>query len=148
MHILIMLLMAIVAGAVLPIQAGLNTQLGRAVENPVYGALLSFVVGTIGLIVYGLLTNMEFGKLSQARSLPWWMWLGGLMGAFYVVSIIVLAPRLGTALTFGLTIAAQMLFSLLMDHYGWLEIPTHTINWQRVAGVVLIIGGVLLIRSY
>ncbi len=140
--------MAVVAGAVLPIQAALNTQLGKAVENPVYGALLSFIVGTAGLIVYGVLSGMAFGKLAQAKALPWWMWLGGLMGAFYVVTIIVLAPRLGTALTFGLTIAAQMIFSILMDHYGWLDIPTISVTWPRVLGVLLIVGGVLLIRAY
>ena len=141
-----MLLMAIIAGVVLPIQAGVNSQLGKSVENPVYGALLSFVVGTIGLIVYGLLTGMEFSKITQTRTLPWWMWVGGLLGAFYVVSIIVLAPRLGTALTFGITIAAQMLFSLILDHYGWLDLPVQSITWPRIIGVALIVGGVLLIR--
>jgi len=65
----------------------------------------------------------------------------------YVYGLIVLTPRLGVALTFGLTVAAQMTFSLVMDHFGWLDVPVSPVSWPRVLGVVMIIGGVILIRT-
>ncbi|TXF91749.1 DMT family transporter [Neolewinella aurantiaca] len=141
-------LLAIAAGLMLPIQAGLNSEMGRALKSPVYASIVSFAVGLIALLLYAFITRMPFGNLRDGLTLPWYYWIGGILGAFYVYGIIVLTPRLGVALTFGLTVAAQMLFGLMMDHYGWLDIPVSPVSWPRIVGVVMIIAGVVLIRSY
>ena len=73
---------------------------------------------------------------------------GGFAGAFYVAAVIVLVPRIGGALTFGLVVTGQLTFSVLIDHFGLLGLPAHAFNWQRLAGILFIIGGVLLIRNY
>ena len=143
----LLFLMAIVAGALLALQAGMNSGLGRAVKSPVYGALLSFVAGGVVLLAYCLASGVPLGNVRRGFELPWYYWLGGVLGAFYVAAIIVLAPRLGVALTIGLTVAGQMVFSLLVDHYGMLGIPAQPVNWLRVLGVVLIIGGVFILRT-
>ena len=75
------------------------------------------------------------------------IWLGGLCGAFFVGALIILTPRLGVALTLGLTVAGQMGFSLLVDHYGWFGTPVQEINWFKIGGVALIVGGVWLVQS-
>ena len=139
-------LLAIVVGVILPVQAGLNSTVGKAIKSPIYGTLVSFAVGTIGLVAWMLLTRATWSDLRGGFHLPWYYWTGGLIGAVYVAGIIILAPRLGVALTFGLTVAAQMAFSVVMDHYGWLGVPENPINWLRVLGVSMIIGGVALIR--
>ena len=141
-------LFAIVAGVMLPVQAGLNSKLGEVTKSPIYATLISFVVGTVGLVVYMLLTQENWSSIKNTAQLPWYYWTGGLLGALYVAAIIILAPRLGVALTFGLTVAAQMVFSLVMDHYGWLGVPQHPVNWARVFGVALIVAGVAIVRSY
>jgi transporter family-2 protein len=141
------ILLAIIAGVVLPIQAGFNTELGKAVKSPVYATLLSFIVGMVGLFLYCVFAKVPLGTVKQGLQMPWYYWTGGLLGAFYVFSIIVLTPRLGVTLAFGLTIAGQMVFSLIMDHYGWLGVPEAPINWARSLGVALIIAGVVLIRA-
>lgn len=139
--------MAIVAGAMLAVQAGLNSGLGKAVGSAVYGALLSFVTGGLALLAYCLATGVPLANFRRGFELPWYYWLGGVLGGFYVFAIIVLAPRLGVAVTIGLTVAGQMIFSLFIDHYGLLGIPTHEVNWLRVIGVAAIIGGVVLLRA-
>ncbi len=141
-------LLAIFAGVMLPIQAGLNSEIGKAVKSPVYGTLISFLVGTVGLLLYMVLTRANWTDIKGGFQLPWFYWIGGLLGAVYVAAIIVLTPRLGVALTFGITVAAQMIFGVMMDHYGWLGVPEHPINWMRVIGVTMIIGGVALVRAY
>ncbi|SER04107.1 transporter family-2 protein [Neolewinella agarilytica] len=141
-------LLAIFAGVMLPIQAGLNSEIGKAVKSPVYGTLISFLVGTLGLLLYMVLTRANWADIKGGFQLPWFYWIGGLLGAVYVAAIIILTPRLGVALTFGITVAAQMIFGVLMDHYGWLGVPEHPINWMRVIGVTMIIGGVALVRAY
>lgn len=140
-------LFAIVVGVMLPIQAGLNSEMGKTVKSPMFGTLISFGVGTIGLLLWLLLTRANWADLRNGLQLPWYYWTGGLLGIVYVAGIIILTPRLGVALTFGITVAAQMAFSIVMDHYGWLGVPENPINWLRVLGVGLIIGGVILIRT-
>ncbi|MEZ0369787.1 MAG: DMT family transporter, partial [Candidatus Sericytochromatia bacterium] len=80
------------------------------------------------------------------QSAPLWVWLAGVIGAFYVTSVIILAPKLGAALTFSLVVLGQMALSLLMDHFAWLGIPQHSFSFWRMLGVALIIGGVAILR--
>lgn len=87
-------LLALLAGAVLPLQAGVNAELARVVGGPVRSALVSFAVGTLALFLLALLLtgpSWPWGRMLQA---PAWVYVGGLLGAVYVVSVIVLAPRL------------------------------------------------------
>lgn len=144
-----LLLLAIFVGAMLPIQASLNAKMAKFAASPVIAALLSFLTGTIVLILYTLFTESNISaKLLSARYAPAYVWLPGLLGAFYVAGSISLLPRLGVALTFSLIIAGQMLVTIVVDHYGLLGVPLKTINLPRVIGILLIIGGVILIRKF
>jgi transporter family-2 protein len=142
------ILVAVVAGAVLPFQAVLNIQLGKTVQQPVFAAFVSFVLGSIGLLIYLLIIKFDFSTIPQAKNASPVVWLAGILGAFYVAAVIVLAPKLGTALTFGLVVAGQMTVSLILDHYGLLGLPVKEINWQRLIGVVLLLTGVIIIQKY
>jgi len=144
----LLIMTALLAGALLPVQAGLNAKMGKAVTSPVYAAMISFAIGTIGLFLYTLLTKDHLSQLAGAMQVDWSVWTAGLLGAFYVAAVIILVPQLGVAFTFGLVVAGQLFISLLLDHFGLLDLPVHTINWQRITGILLIIGGVLLIRNF
>lgn len=139
--------LSIIAGILIPIQSGLNAKLGTAAKDPVIGAFLSFIIGTLGLLIYCLVTRSNFSHVKDAFQLPWYYWLGGLMGAFFVYTLIIAPPRLGIALTLGITVAAQMIFGLLLDHYGWLGFPQDSISWTKVSGALLLIAGVFLLRG-
>jgi transporter family-2 protein len=142
------ILLAIVAGAVLPLQAGLNVQLGKSVNQPIFAAFASFLIGSLGLLIYLLILKFDFLVVSQTRTVSPWVWIAGILGAFYVAAVIILAPRLGTALTFSLVVTGQMIISLILDHFGLLGLPVKHINWQRLVGVAFLITGVLLIRKF
>jgi bacterial/archaeal transporter family-2 protein len=142
------MLLATCAGAMLPIQAGLNAKMGKAVGDPVYASLISFVVGALVLLVYALITKVDLTKINQVGNAHWSVWTAGLLGAFYVTAVITLVPKIGVALTFGLVVTGQLGLSLALDHFGLLGLPVHAINWQRLVGVLLIIGGVVLIRKF
>ncbi|MEL6304843.1 MAG: DMT family transporter [Bacteroidota bacterium] len=145
---LLFILLAIVAGAVLPLQAGLNVQLGKSVHQPIFAAFASFLIGTLGLLVYLFILKFDFSTVSQSKSLSPVVWTAGVLGAFYVAAVIILAPRLGTALTFVLVVAGQMTVSLVLDHYGLLGLPIKQINWQRLLGVAFLVAGVLCIQKF
>ena len=142
------MLMAACAGAILPIQAGLNAKMGKVLGDPVFASLVSFIVGTLVLLAYALITRVDLTQIGQAGTAHWPVWTAGLLGAFYVTAVIILVPKIGVALTFGLVVSGQLGLSLAFDHFGLLGLPVHTINWQRLAGILLIITGVVLIRKY
>src|SRR5688572_20542744 len=97
------ILLAFLSGAFLPIQAGLNTKLGKAVESPVYAALISFVVGTLALLLYVLLTRQSL-SWEGLKAAPVHVWLGGILGAIYITVVVLAFPQLGPGLTFGLIV--------------------------------------------
>ena len=141
------IIIALIAGAFLPIQGGLNSRMGKAVENPVYASLISFLVGTVTLLVYCLVTRQQL-SWQGLKAAPSYLWLGGVLGTFYVTVIVMAFPRLGPALTFGLVVAGQMIMSVLMDQFNMLVAQQQPINLMKVVGVVLIIGGVIIIRKF
>lgn len=119
---IIWILLAFIAGTFLPIQAGLNSRMGNAAANPVYASLISFIVGAIGLVLYILLTRQTV-SWSGVKEAPAYVWLGGLLCAFYVTVIILAFPKLGPGLTFGLVVAGQMILSVLLEHNKTRSMP-------------------------
>jgi transporter family-2 protein len=142
------LLLALVAGAMMPTQAAINNKLSVFVDSPILAAFISFLVGTVGLLVYVLIAGVPLGNIVSAKNAPAIVWIGGLLGAFFVTSTVVLVPRLGVAMTFSLIIAGQMLITLVIDHFGLLGVPVKEVSLARVGGIMLITAGVVLIRRY
>lgn len=142
------ILLAVVAGACLPAQAGINAQLNLWARSPVLAGAISFAVGTLGLVIYTLVMKTPLPALAGASAYPWWIWSGGLIGAFFVASSLILAPRLGAASMLGFIVAGQMLTSLFLDHFGCLGYQEHPLSIWRIAGMFFIIGGVVLIRIF
>ena len=138
-------LLAFGAGVVLIVQVGVNVALRAAVGNPVMAALISFVIGSAALLLFLLLARAPWPARAQLSAAPAWAWLGGLLGAFYVVSTIVVGPRVGAAALLALIVLGQLVTSLLVDHFGWLGFPQHPLTPLRLFGALLLFGGVLLI---
>ena len=143
----IWIIIALVSGAFLPIQAALNARLGKSIDNPAVAALISFAIGAIALSLYVIITKQSV-SWAAIKSVPSYAWLGGLLGAFYVTAIIFAFPRIGPALTFGLIVTGQMIIAILLDHFNILVTQQHSINIWRILGVVLIIAGVIIIRKF
>lgn len=141
------ILLVFVVGALLPVQAGLNTRLGQAAGNAVYAALISFFVGAVALLVYILVTRQQ-GSLEGAKAARLIDWTGGIIGAVYVTVTILAFPRIGPALTFGLVVAGQMIMSVVLDHTNTLVAQPHAMNLYRLLAIAMIIGGVVILRKF
>jgi transporter family-2 protein len=140
--------LAFVAGFCLPTQAGINTQLNQWSQSAILAATISFSVGTIGLIVYALCVRIPWPAVDTISSHPWWIWTGGLLGAYFVAATIVLAPKLGATSMIAMIIAGQLTTSVVIDHFGWLGYQMHPISGERILGVFLLLGGVVLVRLF
>jgi transporter family-2 protein len=139
--------LAIVAGAMIPFQAGVNVALSRFVGGPSRAALISFAVGTVALLVVSVLATRGLPTLNRASDAPWWVWIGGRLGAFYVFGSIVSAPRLGAVTLIAAVFAGQAIASLVIDHYGWVGFPEQAISPARLAGIGLLAAGLALVRT-
>ena len=140
------LLLALAAGILLPVQAGLNAQLRSALGSPIAAAFVSFLVGTIALAAATLLFRVSF-PVSRAWTVTHPVqWSGGIIGAVYVLAAVVLAPKLGAGTLVAAVVAGQMITSLVLDHYGMIGFPIHSLSPARLMGAALVIAGVILIQ--
>ena len=140
--------LTLLTGALLPIQAILNTRLGKQTGGSLMGSLLSFIVGLICLLVLNLVTNTSaVVNLKPATVMPWYIWLGGFLGAIFVGYITWINQQQGVALTFALVVSGQVFCSLVIDHFGLLGSAVRTITLEKIIGAALIIGGIILIKK-
>lgn len=139
------MILVTLAGAATALQAPLNARLSTAVGSAVNAALVSFAVGTLALIGLALVFQVR-PDMAAARALPWYAWMGGLCGVVFVIAATWGVPRLGVATTITLMVAGQLLLGLVLDHFGAFGAPRQPVNLGKIAGVALVIGGVLLVR--
>ena len=140
--------LALLAGMMMPTQAVINNRLAGFLESPVLAAFVSFVVGTLALLVYIIAAGIPLGNLTSLKNASFILWTGGILGAFFVTSAAILVPKLGVALTFSLIVGGQMAVTLVLDHYGFFGAPVKEVNTMRMLGVAFVIAGVVLIRKY
>lgn len=142
------ILAAVIAGALLPLQALINAQLGQRTTGALFASFASFLVGTLALGVALLAMRSSLPTPQQAGGLPAWSWLGGVIGALFVVSATVLVPRLGAAALICLAVFGQLAGSLLLDHYGVLHAPK-PVDAMRIAGAALVaVGALMVVRPW
>ncbi|WP_166815950.1 DMT family transporter [Luteimonas yindakuii] len=140
--------LAVLIGAVLPLQALVNARLGQETSGALFASFVSFLVGTIMLAVALVAARVRWPTMSVMSDMPGWIWMGGLIGAIYVLSATVLVPRIGAASLICLIVLGQLVGSLLMDHYGVLS-DVRPIDTMRVVGAVLVaVGAVLVVRPW
>ena len=142
---LVPILLVLLAGSLIALQAPTNALLGRAGGSPVLAALISFAVGTAALLCVWLASSNRSAAKPFA-DLPTYAWFGGVYGAFYVAVAAFAAPRIGLAALITIGIAGQIAMALLLDHLGALGLPREPANMGRVAGALLVIAGVVLVR--
>ena len=123
----------------------MNAQLRKVLQSANVAALVSFTVGTLALIALVLVLRTPLPERAAFAAVPWWAWLGGLLGAFYVASSTIVAAELGASTLLGLALLGQLATALVIDHFGWLGLPVNPITWTRLAGVALLGAGVWLI---
>lgn len=141
---LIPIALAVIAGALIPVQGSSGAALGRYVGHPVWAAATSLSIAVLALVVSGLLMKLPAPQFAQAIKAPWWVWVGGITGAIYVVTSLVLIPRVGAAAFIVSVIGGQMIAALVLDHFGLLGLPVKPVTLTRVAGIAVIFAGILI----
>lgn len=138
---------ALAAGLAGAVQVAVMGRFGERIGT--WEALtFAFVLSTLLAFTGLLLVRRGIGSLGSAVTAPKWLWLGGLMGAFIVLSITIAGPSIGTTATIALLIAGQLIAATAIDRFGWFGFERIPVGWARALGIVLLgVGAALTIRK-
>jgi transporter family-2 protein len=140
------LALAAAAGGCIALQAAANGALRHQLGDARYAAFFSICGTMLTASLFMLAIRPAMPSMADVRTAPWWMWIGGPLGALFVLAGAALTPRLGAATYITAVIGGQVLFSLLLDNYGLMNVPQQGMTLGRLAGGLLVVGGVLLVR--
>lgn len=143
---IIYIFLALIAGAAVTFQGPINGALGKVIK-PEYATLWSFISGTIIISLIIVLKKMNFPNIEMLKGLPWWMFIGGIIGIFYVFLIILIIPKLGSATTIFLVIVSQILTAILIDNFGLVGLPVKLVTINRFIGLVFMLIGVYFVNK-
>ena len=137
---------AALAGSCIAIQAAANSALRDTLESPWYAAFLSITGTMVCALLFLGCTRPTLPSGDMLRTTAWWSWIGGPLGAAFVLSGTLLVPRLGTATFLAAVVAGQLACSLAIDHFGLMNITQHSISPGRLLGALLVFTGVLAVK--
>lgn len=140
-------ILALLAGVALPVQIAFNHMVAKG-STPLWASAISFTIGTVGMFLVVLVTRQPMPTVSLLASVPKYVWISGLIGAFYVTTSIFVAPKIGALYFSAFVIVGQLLVSILIDHYGFAGFQQQSISWGRIAGAALLLAGLILIRKF
>jgi len=141
------ILLASTAGACIALQAAANGSLRTNLGDPRYAAFFSICGTIVTAVAVMLLLRPAPPAAAAIRAAPWWNWIGGPLGAAIVLAGAVLAPKLGAAAFIAAVVAGQLCCSLLLDHFGLMNLPRQELTAVRLLGALLMFAGVLLVKQ-
>ncbi|MBK5416754.1 DMT family transporter [Pseudomonas sp. TH31] len=141
-----LLVLAVIAGALVPFQSAINANLGRGLGHPLWATLASLLVSIVVLLPVMLALRLPLPSLAFITKAPLWMWAGGAFGVCFISLALMLLPKLGASGFIALALAGQVVASLVLDHFGLFGLVERQMTLPRVFGAVLLMGGVALIQ--
>lgn len=134
---------ALIAGAAMSIQGVMNTRLGDRVgvmETSAYVQLTGFLLALVIALIFG---KGDIMKLPQA---PWYAWLGGVLAPVITVTVMLSIAGLSPTIAISAILLAQLTVAALIDAFGIMGAEKMPFTWQKIVGIVLMAGGVLLMK--
>lgn len=138
-----LLVVSILVGALVTLQAPINAELGKSVGE-VSSSVVSFGIGFLVLLVLAGILG-QLGDLANVTQVAWPYFLGGVIGAAFVLLALVAVPKIGAGPLTAAAVSGQLIMAVVVDRFGWLGVPQHDVTPTRVLGVVLLLAGVLLV---
>ncbi len=139
------ILLAAGAGCLVGMQAPVNSRLARSLGESLPAALISFLVGTLALVIVTGVSKNGVSSIRNVANAPWWALVGGLFGAAYVTVAILTVRTLGASGLTAAVITGQLAMSVVIDRFGLLGISKQPVGLDRILGLVLLVAGVALV---
>ena len=142
----ILVLAALIIGGFLSVQGSINAQLSSFLKHPLQASLTNFLVGSVILILLNIILRTSVPTFAEIKAVPWYLFLGGAIGAMFVTSVVLLIPRIGVTTMLAASIAGQLIVAAIIDHFGFFNVAEHPISLSRVAGIIMLILSIVLIQ--
>jgi transporter family-2 protein len=140
------IVLAVLCGIATAYQPGINARFAEHAGSKIHGGVLNFAVGLCAMLIVAIVLRAGVPDIQKLSQGPWWMWVGGLCGAFFVTLSLILVPRMGATSYLAAMLAGQFVASLIIDHFGHVGLPVHAVTPGKLIGIVLIFGGVVCVR--
>jgi transporter family-2 protein len=144
---LLLLMVALFAGGLVPVQGSINAHLSKGLNHPLQATFISFFGAVLLLVVVLMALNPALPTLSQLRSIPPIYYTGGIYGVLFVTTLLVLTPHIGIASTVVATIVGQLILSVILDHLGLFGLARHPLSLSRLIGSAGLLVSLYLIQK-
>jgi transporter family-2 protein len=135
-------LLAMAAGMSNAFQAPINAALSKF-TGVFESSCISFAVGALSLFIVSLVVRK--GAILNLVQAPPYLWLGGLLGAVLVTSMLFTVTRVGAAVTITSVITGQMIAALVIDQIGFLGVPKNPLDVYRIVGILFLMVGIRML---
>ena len=145
---LLSVLMIFLAGMSVPLAVTLNVMLGRGVKNPLFATMIVPALCAVAIALLFLVLRNPLPAWADVKEIPWYLWTGGGLFAFYLLTLMFHSPKTGFGLSTSLVVAGQLVMGLIIDHFGLFGLPQISVSPGRIAGVAAVMAGVALIKFF
>lgn len=132
------------AGIGIPIMAALNSNLGLKLESTALATAIVFLVGLVISTIYLLQVDGMPGPVFR-QGVPWYLYLGGSLVAFYVLSVTWVSPRFGVGNAISFVLLGQLIAISVIDQFGIFGANQVSLTLKRGIGLLLMVVGVFLV---
>lgn len=136
-----LILVCVVLGVFLTWQGPVNAEAARRLGSPALAAVLSLTMSVVLVVVFALLTVREMPGWSQVTAAPWWIWIGGITGAVFVIGSLLVVPKTGSVLFLLSVILGQMIGAVTADGFGLWGLKQTSINPMKFLAMMLVLAG-------
>ncbi len=143
----IAILIALAAGAMTPLQ-GTNAELFKFWQAPLWTTVWVYLSALAGTLLIQAFARQAFPTSQAIHAAPWWAYTGGVLSILTTLAGLMFAQKLGSGMFTGLSITAAILVSILLDQMGWIGFKQHPASPLRIAGGVLMVGGIWLVSKF
>lgn len=139
------ILISLASGILMSVQGVFNTQVTK--QTGIWIAA-SFVQATALIVCLAAwyLTGRESSFMEVIQVKPWYILLGGAIGAFITYTVIAAMQKLGPAQAVLFIISAQLIAAWLIELFGLFGTQKAAFDWQKLIGIAVFVCGTVIFK--
>ena len=138
--------LSVLAGAAITLQAAMNARLGVHLKNPLLATAIAFLLAGFFTVLFMLASTRQFPVAADVKTIPMYLWFGGILSAFGVGTYYYLIPKMGVGSVMTYALSGQLFLAVIAGHFGWFDQPSHPITLRVFIGMAAMVLGIVLIN--
>ena len=135
------IIFAIISGISMTLQGVFNTRLSEKIGTWETNVLVQGIALVITLIVSFILKDTNYKAIKDVNKL---YLLGGVLGVIIIFTVMKSIGNMGPTCGIAIILIAQLISAALIDAFGLFDTPKVPFNFKQIAGVIVMICGIIL----